>query len=132
MLNFSKAAFTTTAGGFKNYDSKDFSVSVPAQNLTVGNFVSYTATTPLNNTNAISQVQIRYNNLESFYRIVQGNTILRYPSYTTPDFEVGSIVYFTGGVVNVFTYIANQTAGTVAVPAFTINCRAFLYLAPFN
>jgi len=132
MLNFSKVAFTTTASGFKNYASKDFSVSVPAQNLAAGNAVFYTASTTLDNTKAISQVQVRYTNLEPHYRVVQGETILRYPNYSTPDFEVGSIVYFSGGVLNVFTYVANQTGGTVAVPAFTITCRAFLFLAPFN
>jgi hypothetical protein len=131
MSNVTKIRAASAFSGFKNSPTKLFSVSVPGQNLGAGAFVHYTASTTLDNANAISQVQVKYTNLETFWRVVPGMTIGRYPTYAVPNYEIGSLVYFTGGSVTVYTYIANQTGGVVAIPAISIDCSASLFLAPF-
>lgn len=131
-VDLSKLSAASAFSGFKNSSAVSFQATIGTQSVLAGHFLSTTATTPLNNANSISQVQIQYGGLETFYRVVPGLTILRYPTYTTPNFEIGSVVYFSGGILNVFTYLANQTAGTIVVPDIIISCRAFLFIAPFN
>jgi len=114
--------------GFKNYSAASFSVNVPTQNLGAADFISFTASTPLNNSNSISQVQLQYSGLSNDYYIMNGivNTF-----WNSGDYEIESYYYFDGTNLNVFTVIANQTAGIITIPDITINCRGFLFIAPF-
>lgn len=121
-------AATSGLSGFKNYTAVPFSVSVPGQNLGAGAFVSYTASTLLNNTNSISQVQVQYSGISSSYYIMNGTVLTR---WNASQYEIQSYYYFDATNLNVFTVIVNQTAGVIAIPAITINCRGFLFLAPF-
>lgn len=132
-IDFTGLKFLSSIPSFQEYDKVSFSVSVPGQNLTAGSFVSYTASTPLNNANAVTNIQIQYNGLDSFWRYVPGRVYAGYPDYDfgTRKYEVGSYTYYNGSNLNVFTYIVNQTGGTVAIPAFSVDIVAFLYLAPF-
>jgi len=114
--------------GFKNYLASTFSVNVPTQSLAAGRFISFTASTALNNANSISQVQVQYSGLSSNYYIMNGlvNTF-----WNSGDFEVESYYYFDGTNLNVFTVIVNQMAGSITIPNIAINCRGFLFIAPF-
>lgn len=114
--------------GFKNYQSSNFSVVIASQTLTAGHFVSTTASTALNNSNSISQVQIQYSGVSSEYYIMNGSVNTFWASST---YEIESFYYFDSTNLNVFTVVVNQTGGNIIIPTITINCSAFLFLAPF-
>lgn len=130
-VDLNKVIATTLFSGFGNYGSVPFSAVIAGQNLGAGAVVSAGASTPLNNTNAISQVQVQYTGLDAFWRLLPGVVIADYPNASSPNYQIESFSYFTNGILHVDTYISNQTGGTVAIPAITISCRAFLFLAPF-
>lgn len=117
--------------GFKNYQAVTFSTAYGGGTLTVGTYAMVSATTPLNNSNAVSEVQVQFSGLETFYRLVPGSIAVDYPTSGTRTYEIEVIEYFLGGNLHMDFYIVNQTAGSVTVPAITFNCRAFLYVAPF-
>lgn len=121
-------AAASAMDGFKNYNSVNFSVVIPGQTLASGTFISATANTPLNRSNSISQVQLQYAGLSSEYYIVNGsvNTF-----WSGGDYEIESYYYFDTTNLNLFTILGNQTAGNITIPTITINCRGFLFLAPF-
>jgi len=114
--------------GFKNYLTSSFSVLVPTQSVAAGDFISFTASTPLNNANSISQVQIQYLGISNSYYIINGSILT---TWSSGDYEIQSYYYFDGTNLNVFTVIVNQTAGAITIPDITINCRGFLFVAPF-
>ncbi len=114
--------------GFKNYQSTSFSVTVPSQNLGAGDFVQYTTSSALNNTNSISQVQIQYSGISGEYMVVNGSNTINEASAT---YQIESFYYFSGGTLYVYNVIVNQTPNTITIPTITINCRAFSFLAPF-
>ncbi len=119
---------TSAMDGFKNYQSSSFSSTIPGQTLGAGAFVSSTASVALNNSNSVSQVQVQYSGLSSVYYVIYGTEDTLWASST---YEVETIYYFDSTNLNVFTVVVNQTGGNITIPTITINCRAFLYLAPF-
>lgn len=128
MPNFTNLTSVSSASGYKNYLASTFSATVPAQTLAAGTFATVTASTPLNNTNSISQVQVNWGGLETFYRILNGYIFNRYAGNT---YEVQSFYYFNATTLFVQTIVSNQTGGNVNIPTITITCRGFLFLAPF-
>lgn len=130
MIDFDKIVATSAADGFKNYKKVDFSATVPGQTLSPGTAVVYTAAATLDNANAISQIQIKYNGLDNFWRVANGLVIGNYPSFAAIQYQVGSYGYYQNGQVLVSTYIADQIGGAT-IPPFTVQCRASLFLAPF-
>lgn len=127
-INPSIIVASSSMDGFKNYDSASFSVSVPSQNLGSLDFVTYTATTPLSNTNSISQVQIQYSGLDSDYYVMYGTMV---SNWSSSSYQIESVYYFDTTTLTVVNYIINQTTSTITIPAITINCRGFLFIAPF-
>lgn len=128
MIDPSKLAAASAMNGFKNYLVGTFSVTIPGQTLPAGGFVSAIASTALNNANSISQVQLQYSGVATNYFIVNGslNTF-----WDSGNYEIESYYYFDGINLNVFTVVVNQTAGNYVIPTIVINCRGFLFLAPF-
>lgn len=119
--------------GFSNYQEATFSAAYGGGNIAAGGFAGpIRAQTALNNSNAVSEVQVMWSGLESFYRLVPGATFQDYPTAGTRQYQVVSMVYYTGGNLIVDSYVVNQTGLTVSTPAITFNCRAFLYIAPFS
>lgn len=131
MPNFTNLAATSAADGFKNYSSVSFSASIASQNIAAGGYATASASTPLNNANAVSQVQVQFSGVNSFWQVLTGSIYQDVPDSASMTYEIEAISYFTGGNAKVDTYIINETAGTISIPAITINCRAFLFLAPF-
>lgn len=127
-MNYTNIQSTSTADAFKSYNIKPFSSSIAGQTLSAGTFVSTTATTTVDNTNAVTQVQTRYSGLESFYRVINGCAI---SNYVVNTYQIQTLYYFTATTLTVQTIVINQTGGNVTIPAITIDCRAFLFLAPF-
>lgn len=125
-MNYTYISTTSTAQAFKKYTASSFSVSIPSQNIAVGGFVSYTATTAMDNAGSICQVQTYYDGLEAFWRVINGSSVTNFTNY-----QVLTYYYFSGTTLSVNTLISNQTGGTITIPAITVNCRAFLFLAPF-
>jgi hypothetical protein len=115
--------------GFKNYLIAGFHVDIPTQVIAAGDFVSATATTPLNNTaSTISQVQIQYSGVQSVYNVVYGSLNNLFAAST---YEVRSMYFFDTTNLNVFTVVVNQTGGNITIPDIRVNCVGFLFLAPF-
>lgn len=121
-------AGVSSLSGFKNYSTGTFSAAVVSQNIAAGGYISATASTPLNNSNATTQVQVQYAGIQTAWNAVYGS-INNY--FAAGAYEIESFTYFDSTNVNVFSVIANQTGGVITIPAITINCRAFLYKAPF-
>lgn len=128
MPNFTNLTSISSASGLKNYNSASFSTVITGQTLGAGAFTSAIATTTLSNTNSLCQVQTQYSGLESFTRIINGVSAV---NYSGGSYQVGTFYYFSGSTLSVYTYVANQTGGGVTIPTITINCRAFLFQAPF-
>lgn len=128
---------STLANGFKNYNSADFFVNYAGGSIAFNTYAGpIRATTPLNNTNAVAEVQVQYSGLETFWRSVPGVIITNYPNNATLTYQIQTFTYFSGGNLVVDTYIINQTGSAVApaavsIPALTIYCSAKLYNAPF-
>ena len=123
---------TSGFSGFGNYESVSFSVGIPSQGLGVNSYIGpYTASAALNNSNAVTEVQLQYTGLDSFWREVPGYISIIVPNAGAATYEVQSFTYFKNGSVYVDTYISNQSGSTVTIPAITVNCRAFLFIAPF-
>lgn len=128
MINPSNLSAASALSGFKNYLSTPFSTVIAGQVLAAGTFVSATASTALNNSNSVSQVQVQYSGIQTDWNVMYGS-INNYFSAST--YEVESLYYFDSTNLNVFTVVVNQTGGNVTIPTITINCKGFLYLAPF-
>jgi hypothetical protein len=127
---FSQLQFDNSLAGLGNYLSTTFNFAVTSHSLPVGNASSWSSTWPLNNTNAISGVQINYAGLETVWRPVSGSMAINVP-YVTPQYQILAITYYAGGNFQISIYISNQTGGTITVPAFSVNVRLFLFNAPF-
>lgn len=127
-MNIQNLAAISSLSGLKNYISSPFSVVIAGQTLAAGAFVSATASTPLNNANSISQLQIQYSGVQTDWNVVYGS-INNY--FAGGNYEIESLYYFDATNLNVFTVVVNQTGGNVTIPTITINCKGFLYLAPF-
>lgn len=130
-VNTNEIAAASIFAGFSNYSEKDFSTTIGGGNLSAGGFTSATATVNFSHGNSISEVKIQYSGLDTFWRLLPGSLIVDYPDATSPSYQIESFSYFSGNTLSVTTYISNQTGGTVSIPAITINCRAFLFIAPF-
>lgn len=128
MPNLQNLAAASAFSGLKNDASVSFSAVITGQTLTAGAFVSVLASTPLTRTNSVSQVQVQYSGVQTDWNVVYGS-INNY--FAGGNYEIESLYYFDATKLNVFTVVANQTGGNVAIPTITINCKGFLYLAPF-
>lgn len=119
--------------GFQNYTSKTFSVAYAGGSLASGAYVGpIRATTPLNNTNAVSILQVQFVGLDSFVRLLPGVIVVDYPNVSSAQYQIESLSYYSSGNLVVDTYISSQTGpGSVTVPAITFNYTAKLYQAPF-
>lgn len=130
MPNFTKTAATSLASGFQNYTVKDGSVSVASFTLGAFSYTNHTITIPLDNSNAISEVQLKVS-LDSYWTSVEGVVYRRYPSWVASNYGIDSYVYFTGGNLVISSYVYDETGGSQTIPSFTITARAFLFKAPF-
>lgn len=126
--DLSKQIFDSSYSGLANYSTVDFAVAFPAQNVSPTDVESVTASTPLDNSNALSSVQLNYTGLEAYWRVCSG---ICGGYFSGSTFYTESMSYFSDGTLYVVTYVGSNTGGVVAVPAFTIQCRGFLYDAPF-
>lgn len=120
--------FDSALAGLANYESSSFFFSVDAHNVAAGAVTRWTTTWPVTNTNAITSVQLNYQNLETVWRPTSGAITLFFGGGT---YQVETITYYASGLFHVETYIVNQTGGVVAIPQFYVNVRLFLYNAPF-
>lgn len=126
----SNTLYDSSLAGLANYNSVSFNFTVNAHSLPTGNVTSWTSSWPLNNANAISGVQLNYAGLETVWRPISGALTLNIP-YTGPQYQLETIIYYSGGAIVVKTFVINETAGTVSIPQFFVNVRVFLYNAPF-
>jgi hypothetical protein len=113
--------------GLKNYAQASFSVTTIGGPYASNAFLSATATTPLTRAATITQVQVAIVGYDSLTRVVNGVVIVNGPG----GYQVQVMTYFDASNVNVLVVTVNPTGGVVTIPSFTVNCRAFLYLAPF-
>lgn len=120
--------FDSTLAGLQNYQNDRFNFSVPAHTLAAGNVNRYTTTYPINNTNAISSLQINYAGLETVWRYTSGALVLYFGG---GSYQVETLTYYLGNTLRVETYTINQTGGAVNVPAFFVNVHVSLFNAPF-
>lgn len=131
-IDFSKTAATSRASGFQNYAPKDFSASIPAQTLAFDGYATSIATTTLDNIDAVSQVQARMPGFDDNWRVLTGcfNSFL-VPS-APPDYLIEVYIYRTGDTLSVLTFVVNQSGGSVNIPQITTECRAYLFIPPFD
>ena len=130
MPNLSKTAATSAVSGFQNYLYKTGSLTVSSFTLGAFSYSRQTITIPMSNANAISEVQVKLG-LDSYWTSVEGVVYRRYPSWSASSYGVDTYCYFTGGNLIVDSYIYDETGASQTIPTFTIDVRAFLYLAPF-
>lgn len=120
--------FDNLLAGLENYQNDEFNFSVPAHTLTAGAVNKYQTTWPINNSNAISGIQLNYGGLETVWRYASGAVTLTFGGGT---YQIETVTYYLGSDLHVETYTINLTGGNVNVPAFSVNIRDSLYNAPF-
>lgn len=134
-VDLQKTQYVSTLSGFKNKYLYDVSSAIPGYSLTVGTYVAVTITLTFLNPGAvlgdISSVQIKYDGLDTFWRVVEGFVFTDYPSSAVRDYEITTLTYFTNTSYIIYMYIVNETAGTVVVPAFTFRYRLNTFDSPF-
>lgn len=119
--------------GFKNYSkTPTFSASIAGGALAVNSERHATATITLDNTSAITQLQVQWSGADSIWRVIPGQLSVDFPDWTSPSYQLETQMSFSGGILSVKTYAVNETPGSITLPAITINCEAFLFVAPFN
>lgn len=128
MIRPSNAIFMTQLSGLGNPQTDTFSVSIPAQNLAAFRGLIYTAELPLTRTNSIHEVQVRFTGRDTDWYYVDGYIFFVDPS---SNFYITVRSYIQSGTLYVQAFLVNQTGGVIAVPAFTVDCRASIYDAPF-
>ena len=116
-------------GGLKNYQTVDFSVSIPTQSLNT--VLVYTASGSLDNTNSVCQVQVQFSGVSSDYYVLYGNITIPNPASTSATWEIISGYYFNSGTVYVWVAFYNLTSSAITIPAVTVNCVAKAFIAPF-
>lgn len=134
-INLEKTQYVSLLSGFKNKFGYNVTNVTPGYSIPVGQFVAITTTLTFVNPGAvlgdISSVQVKLDGLETFWRTIEGYTVIRFPNSAAPQYEVGIITFFTATQHTVYIYIVNQTGGTVNVPAFTIRYRLNTFDTPF-
>lgn len=134
-VNLQKTQYISSLSGFKNKFGYNVTNATPGYSLGAGQFVAITTTLTFINPGAvigdISSVQIKLDGLETFWRNLEGMFWVEFPDSTTPTYEVGALTFFTPTTHSVYVYIANETGGTINIPAFTIRYRLNTYDAPF-
>lgn len=126
-VNFQKIVAASQFPGFRNSNDAILTGSIAGGTLTAGAFVSTTMSATLPNTAAISQVQIQYAGVTTEYFVLNGSLVYN----PTTNYQIESLVSYSGTTLNVFTVVSNQTAGSITIPTITMTARAFLFLAPF-
>jgi hypothetical protein len=116
-------------GGLKNYQTVNFSVSVPSQ--TLNTILVYTATGTLDNANSVCQVQVQFNGMSTSYYVLYGNITVPNPASSSATWEIISGYYFNGGTVYVWVAFYNLTSSALTIPTITVNCIAKTFIAPF-
>lgn len=132
MIDTNTIVATSEFQGFQNYNTATFSVSYAGGTIAAGGYVGpERAETVLNNTNAVSLLQVMFTGLDSFTRQFQGFLGIDYPSFNSPSYQIEVISYYNGGNLVCDAYIINESAITVTIPAITFTYTAKLYQAPF-
>lgn len=128
MITPSIITATSKFSGFKNDQAATFSASISGQTLSAGDFTTATATATLDNSNSVSQVLVQWSGAQDYYNVING---VAFQQFDTNQYQVGSMYYFSGTTLSVYTYVANMTGGNYDIPNLTINCRAFVFDVPF-
>jgi len=120
--------FADSLGGLANYENDAFNFAVNGHNLSAGGVSLWTTTWPINNSNTVSSIQLNYSGLETVWRYTSGALNLAFGGGT---YNVETLTYYLAGNLHVETYVINQTGGTLAIPAFSVNVHVSLFNAPF-
>lgn len=118
--------------GFSNNIIKaPFSASYAGGSIPAGGYRGpIRATIPLNNTNDISHVEVRFAGIESFYRLLTGYFQVDYPDSGNRKYSIQVMSYYKDKQLYVDGYVIDQQGGTPITPAFTMECLASLYKTP--
>lgn len=133
MIDLNKIVYISTLSGFGNYKPPvSFSVVMASQSLAAGNYIGpSSASVNLDNSDAVSQIQVTFSGLDAFTRVLPGVVIVNYPNNASPTYQIQVMSYYAGGKLHVDAYLINQTGGTITTPAVTFACTASLFQAPF-
>lgn len=128
MPDISNITYFSKLAGLGNNKVTSFSVTVPAQSIPANKAVVYSATTAISNSGSLAQIQYQLTGLETTTFVLTGTRIYIDGS---GNFSVTSNFYFSNSSLFVRNFILNFTAAPLALPGFSVDCRAFLYDAPF-
>lgn len=135
-IDLGNTQYISYLSGFKNKFSYDVSNEVAGFSLATGTFLAITTTltfdSPGDVLGDISSVRVWLDGLDSVWRKVDGFVFTRYPSAAAPDYEVGTLSFFTSTTHVLYVYVVNQTGGTVNIPDFTIRYILNTFDAPFS
>lgn len=127
-VNLLDTVFDNQFSGLGNNQAIDFSVAIPSQAIAANGAVIYVAQTPITRTTSISEVQLRYTGRDTLWYWLDG-----FQSFTDPsgNFIISTRAYIQTGILYVSNFILEVTGLGITLPAFTVDCRGFLYDAPF-
>lgn len=135
-IDMQKTQYVSLLSPLKNKLGYEVTNALPGYALAAGTFVSIATTLRFRSPGIvlgdISNVQLKYDGLESFWRKIDGYVFSSYPSFSAAQYEIGALTFFTATTHTLYVYIANQTGGVVNVPAFTLRYRLNTFDAPFT
>lgn len=127
MLNLNNIIFATSLAGLGSPQSDTFSVAVSGNIAAFAGLIRVAQLT-LERPNSIHEVQFRLTGLETDWHLLEGVYFYTHPSL---NWGMTTRTYIQDGVIYVSNFITNFTAGVLALPSFTVDCKATAYDAPF-
>lgn len=137
-INLSNIIFHSGFSGFSNYTTTSLALSVPSTVVGLSPSV-YTGSVAISNANSLSQVEAQLTGLDTNWYIFKGFMGNFYTSgnawtnkVSNASYEVDLNTSYTATSLVLTVTLYNLTLNnTYTTPAFTVNCNASLYIAPF-
>ena len=129
MINIDNTIFNSSFSGLSNISNANLLFNMNSQTLSPNEFrVVGSPSINLNNTNAITSIEVNFGNIETVWRPVTG-----YLQKTIggPSYDIICIPKYNGSILTITLVIADDTGLSNTVPAIAFNFRINTYLAPF-
>jgi len=130
-INLDKSIFLSQFSGLGNYSKTTFNYTFNSQTILVNGFTSFTVSHAISNSDAVSQLIVNFNGIETVWRPISGRLSVLFPNVTAPNYSIYCQKYFTSGYINVDVTITNLSAGSIIIPTTVFDFSASLYVAPF-
>jgi hypothetical protein len=123
-IDLSKLIYHSSFSGLLNYTSMTLSYNVPSVTTTT----IFNTSLSLNNKNAISQIQIQLDGIDSTWYVMKG---FFQNNYASDDYTIDVYASYSNPTTLNFKLVSAVNVGGTTIPAYTFKAVVSLYEAPF-